>query len=67
MTEQDLPNSHEERKESYLREHRKREKRHFSRTVIEKTDCRKNKLNTGEDRMSHRMRRSRKIRTDCQS
>ena len=28
---------------------------------------RENKLDTGEDRMSQRMRRSQKIRTDCQS
>ena len=27
---------------------------------------RENKLDTGEDRMSQRMRRSQKIRTDCQ-
>ena len=31
------------------------------------TGCRENKLDTGEDRMSQRMRRSQKIRTDCQS
>jgi hypothetical protein len=29
------------------------------------TGCRKNKLDTGEDRMRQRMRRSQKIRTDA--
>jgi hypothetical protein len=29
------------------------------------TGCRENKPDTGEDRMSQRMRRSQKIRTDC--
>ena len=29
--------------------------------------CRENKLDTGEDRMSQRMKRIQKIRTDCQS
>ena len=48
------------------REHRKREKkRELTRTVLE-TDGRENKLDAGEDGMSHR-RRSQKIRTDCQS
>jgi hypothetical protein len=32
-----------------------------------KTDCRENKLDTGEDRMSQRIRRTQKIRTYCQS
>ena len=31
------------------------------------TGCRENKLDTGEGRTSQRMRRSQKIRTDCQS
>ena len=31
------------------------------------TGCRENKLDIGEVRMSHRMRRSQKIRTDCLS
>jgi hypothetical protein len=29
------------------------------------TDCRQNKLDTGGDRISQRMRRSQKIRTEC--
>jgi hypothetical protein len=29
------------------------------------TSCRKNKLDTGKDRMIQRIRRSQKIRTDC--
>ena len=29
--------------------------------------CRKNMLDTGEDRISQRLRRSQKIRTNCQS
>jgi hypothetical protein len=31
------------------------------------TGCRENKIDIDEDRMSQRMRRSQKIRTDCQS
>ena len=37
----------------------------FMGTVLQ-TGCRENKLDTGEDRMSQRMRRSQQeIRTDC--
>jgi len=36
-------------------------------TETEETGWRENKLDTGEDRMSQRVRRSQKIRPDCQS
>ena len=36
----------------------------YQNSFIE-TGCRKNKLDTGEDRMSQRMKRSQKIRTNC--
>ena len=39
----------------------------FYRDSFTETGCRENKLDTGEDRMSQRMRRSQKIRTDCKS
>ena len=41
--------------------------RQFYWDSFTETGCRENKLDTGEDRMSQRMRRSQKIRTYCQS
>ena len=65
-----MPNSKEKRgKRSYLREQCREEEKEavlqgeFYRDRLQ----RENKLDTGEDRMSQRMRRSQKIRTDCQS
>jgi hypothetical protein len=49
-----------------MRHHARLEGGSFTRTLRE-TDERENKLNTGEDRMSQRRRRSQKIRTDGQS
>ena len=62
--------SQEERgKGNYLRDQCREEKRrgNFTGTVVKRQVARQNKLDTGEDRMSQRTRRSQKIRTDCQN
>ena len=48
------------------RESKKKREDDFTRRGLE-TSGRKNKLDTGEDRMSQRMRRSQEIRTNCPS
>jgi hypothetical protein len=64
-----MPNSHERGKgRSYLREHRKGKKEAvFYQESFTGTGGRENKLDTGEDRMSQRMRKSQKIRKKCLS
>jgi hypothetical protein len=39
----------------------------FIGRIFTETGCRKNKLDTGEDRMNHKMRRSQTIRRYCLS
>jgi hypothetical protein len=46
---------------------REDKERQFYRDSFTETGCRENKLDTGEDRESPRMRRRQKITTDCQS
>ena len=38
----------------------------YVQQIFTETGCGENKLDTGEDRTNQRMRRSQKIRTDCQ-
>ena len=70
LTEQDMPNSHKKReeKEATLGAVERERKGEFLlgqlyRDVLQ----RENKLDTGENRLSQKMRRSQKIRTYCQS
>jgi len=70
LTEYNMPNSQEKREEEGLlmREHcREKKEEVFYWESFTETGCRENKLNTGEDSRRQRLRKSQKIRTDCQS
>jgi hypothetical protein len=72
MATTDMSNSHEKRgKSAYLREQcrqrREKGKRQFDLDSCTETGYKGNKIDINEDRTSQRMRRSQKIRTDCQS
>jgi hypothetical protein len=64
-----MPNSHEKREEQRLREtsiKKEREEVVLLRQLFIDRLQRENKIDTGKGRMSQRMRRNKKIRTDCQ-
>lgn len=68
MTEQDMPNSYKKKGKLRKRAVKREEERRggsFTGTVVE-TSCSKNKLDTGENRASQRIR-GQNIRRDCQS
>ena len=41
--------------------------RQFDQETFTEAGCRKNELDTGEDKTSQRIRRSQRIRTDCRT